>query len=321
MMKKKTFATFAAFSLLCAGLVGVPGGRAMSPEAAKSLEAVQQRAAAGDAEALYRMSMVYERGFDTIPADSLRAMELLRNSARAGYAPAMNYLGFILIEKGDKSREGIDWLQKAADAGDLKAASNIGFMLLNDTTGSLSSKYVNPDSVAAIYLEKAAAGGVPAAMSLLADLFREGRGVSCDTLRATELYEEAAAHGLADAETRLLNMMGPRWIELPADSALVLGEKYFKGKAPYAGVTLLESAAADSGIAGAAAMALLSEAYATGRGAKYDYDKSLALLIESARRGYIPAQKQLAEILEMFPDIAPDLNPEELRRYSTDAIQ
>ena len=68
---------------------------AMSPEARRSFLAFEQRAENGDPEAQYRLSAILEKGFDTIPADTLRSLSLLRRAANAGYAPAMNYLGYL----------------------------------------------------------------------------------------------------------------------------------------------------------------------------------------------------------------------------------
>lgn len=290
---------------------------AMSPEARRSLDTLQRNAEAGNAEAMYRLSMLYERGYDSIPADSTKARGLLRNSAEAGYPPAMNYLGYLLLNSRDTSssetREGLSWLEKAAGKGDPKAASNIGFLILNDTTGRYAGLYSRPDSVAASYVRMGAHAGLPTAKSMLADLYREGRGVERDTVRATRLYEEAAALGLRDAETRLLNMMGPLWQKLAPEDALILGKRYFLSDAPYAGVFLLERASSAAGLAGAEAKALLSDAYGTGRGTEYSYEESIRLLIESAREGYGPARERLAEILEIFPDAAPGLDPQSLR--------
>ena len=71
-------------------LFSVMALRAMSPEARRSYEAFERKAESGDPEAMYRLSALLERGFDTIPADTARSVSLLKRSARAGYAPAMN---------------------------------------------------------------------------------------------------------------------------------------------------------------------------------------------------------------------------------------
>ena len=48
---------------------------AMTPEMRRSYEAFEQRAESGDAEALYRLALILEKGYDTIPADTLRAID------------------------------------------------------------------------------------------------------------------------------------------------------------------------------------------------------------------------------------------------------
>lgn len=293
---------------------------AMSPEARRSLDAMTRRAESGDPEAMYRLANLYERGYDSIAPDTARARDLLVRSADAGYAPAMNYLGFLLIDNSDSSstpsddlRRGFSLLREACRKGDPKAASNLAFLILNDSTGRFTTLVENPDSTAAAYLTAAADQGLPAACSLLADLYREGRILPADTLRAAELYETAASAGLADAEIRLINMSGPSWNRLPPEDALELGREYFSTFAPRAGTVLLDVAAKDPGITGAHAKFLLSEAYATARGVDYDYYRSLELLRDSALAGYEPARKRLLEVLEMFPDTFPDIDPDSLR--------
>lgn len=248
------------------------------------------------------------------PSDSISAAVQLRHAATAGNPAAMNYLGYTLISRGDSVsiEEGLTWLTKATEAGNAKAATNIGFLIINDSTGRIAARYEHPDSTAARYIRIGADAGLPHAKSLLADLYREGRGVVCDTLRATTLYEEAANAGLADAETRLINMMCRLWRSLPAEEALQLGERYFNERLPYAGVILLQSAATADGMIGAHAKAILSDAYATARGVNYSYKETMRLLIESAKAGYQPAREKLLEIIQMFPDTLTDKEIEEI---------
>jgi TPR repeat protein len=248
------------------------------------------------------------------PTDSLSIAERLHAAAAAGDPSAMNYLGYTLINSGDSAAidEGFSWIKRAADAGSAKAAANIGYLIINDTTGRIAAQYERPDSTAAQYIRIGADAGLPHAKSLLADLYREGRGVPCDTLQAVSLYEEAANAGLADAEIRLINMMGRSWQKLPTDEALQLGEKYFNQRLPYAGVLLLQTAAKDEGMTGAHAKAILSDAYATARGTDYSYAETMRLLKESAKAGYQPAREKLSEIIQMFPDTLTDKEMEEI---------
>lgn len=292
----------------------------MSPEARRSLGALQQRADAGDAEARFRLASLYRTGYDSIPADTTRWVSLLRLSAADGYAPAQNMLGY-LYGQGTGVKADADsmrfWIRRAADAGDMNAASNAGFLLLRradslraDSLQAGSANSLQADSldrVAAGYLEKSAAAGVPQAMSLLGDLAREGRGVPCDTVRAAELYTAAFQAGLRDAELRLLNMMMPRWQRTltPAEQ-VSLGKEYFNAETPMPiiGVELLKLSveAIPSGPEKGEALRMLGDAYSLGRGALYDHDLGIEYYRRAAEEGDQKAAEIIDELLQIFPD-------------------
>lgn len=308
---------------------------AATPEGRRAFRQFEQCAENGDAEAQYRLATVLETGWDSVPADSVRALELMRRSAQDGFPPAMNYLGY-LYGKGYKvgNRElvpvdrdsSVMWLRGSADAGDPRAVSNLAYLLLNDTVYARSSE-AHPrtqaqndadtplksraynDSIAFVYLQKGASAQIPTAFSMLGDMYRDGRWVKRDTLKAAANYEAALERGLGDAEARLIALMGHRWQRLPQDSAFHLGQRYYTGYAPGAGVLLLERAAEipDTIGIGARAMALLGDAYSRGVGVKYSHDKSLEYFAHAALAGNPSAMFILAETLEVFPDALQDL--------------
>lgn len=292
---------------------------AASPEGRRAFRQFEQRAENGDAEAQYRLATVLETGWDSVPADSVRALELMRRSARNGFAPAMNYLGYLYgkgYKVGDRKLIPVDrdssvmWLRRSADAGDPRAVSNLAYLLLNDSTiGLTPAERVHNDSIAYVYLQKGATAQIPTAFSMLGDMYRDGRWVKRDTLKAAANYEAALERGLGDAEARLIALMGHRWQRLPQDSAFNLGLRYYTGYAPAAGVLLLERAAeiTDTIGIGARAMALLGDAYSRGVGVKYSHDKSLAYFARAALAGNPSAMYILAETLEVFPDALQDL--------------
>lgn len=285
---------------LIAGLAGLL--RAMSPEAAQSLARLSERADAGDPESMFRLSSVYRAGYDTIPADTVRWHTLLRRSAEAGYAPAENMLGY-MSENPDTSRF---WIERAAAQDYAPAQSNLAFMLLG-----------KDDARAARLLEAAVAQNLPEAMSLLGDLHREGRGVAKDTARAESLYRKAVDLGLQDAELRLLNMKWRAWEKLPADTLLRMGEEMYRGKLPTAGFELIRHALekADnvkcdgqgvdyiSDEAKGEGYGLMGDAYATGRGTQYNYEKALQSYRRAAGLGNARARQIIEEQLQLFPDL------------------
>lgn len=279
------------FSLLLLLMAVVLFMRGMSPEARRSFEQLKGRAAEGNAEAMWRLSRVYETGYDSIPADTVRWLSMLRGAALRGNPEAANYLGYIYGE-GRGVQQNADtaryWISRAADAGDARAAANMAFMLIHRDS----------DHQRALpYLEKGAQGGVPTAMSLLADLHREGKGVERDTAAAVSLYERAANAGLEDADLRLLNMMGRSWQRLPAEEAASLGKRYYKEKLPISGAFLMEIGESDP-----ETLRLLGEAYALGRGKPYNYEKALEYYRRAAAVGDSKAIQIIKETEEIFPD-------------------
>lgn len=291
---------------------------AATPEGRRAFRQFERRAENGDAEAQYRLATVLETGWDSVPADSVRALELMRRSARNGFAPAMNYLGYLYgkgYKVGNRKLIPVDrdssvmWLRRSADAGDPRAVSNLAYLLLNDTvSGRTPAERLQTDSIAYAYLQKGASAQIPTAFSMLGDMYRDGRWVKRDTLKAAANYEAALERGLGDAEARLIALMGHRWQRLPQDSAFNLGLRYYAGYAPGAGVLLLERAAEipDTIDIGARAMALLGDAYSRGVGVKYSHDKSLEYFARAALAGNPSAMYILAETLEVFPDALQD---------------
>jgi TPR repeat protein len=302
---------------------------AATPEGRRAFRQFEQRAENGDAEAQYRLATVLETGWDSVPADSVRALSLMQRSAQNGFPPAMNYLGYLYgkgYEVGNRELIPVDrdsslmWLRRSADAGDPRAVSNLAYLLLNDTVSTLSSETrlhtkAQNDSIAFVYLQKGASAQIPTAFSMLGDMYRDGRWVKRDTLKAAANYEAALERGLGDAEARLIALMGHRWQRLPQDSAFNLGLRYYTGYAPGAGVLLLEHASEIPDTTGitdtigitARAMALLGDAYSRGVGVKYSHDKSLEYFARAALAGNPSAMYILAETLEVFPDALQDL--------------
>ncbi|MDE5903246.1 MAG: sel1 repeat family protein [Muribaculaceae bacterium] len=338
------------FPLLIAGVAA----SAFRPQgdAIPTLQALEAAADSGVPEAMYRLSALFERGYDSIPADSARSMRLLAGAAEKGYLPACNYLGYRLMQLG-RSKEGLEWIERAAVAGDAKAQSNLGFLL---TEGKVVKR--DPEK-AVFWLRKGAENGSATAASMLGDLYRDGLGVACDTAAAAKCYLAAVDAGLADAAYKLEAMMAPRWAALPYADQLALALYFYPGRAPGVAIPILErlahaeppqvagygdaagdsagdsvdgapdgSGAAEPGVnageVSARAAALLGDAYTRALGVPYDHDRSLLYYWRSAEQGYAPAQFVVAELLEIFPDALDSLtaappSAEELMQCAAEA--
>lgn len=261
------------------------------------LEEVERLAASGDADALFRLATVYDNGYDTIGVDSLRSSSLYLQSAQAGNVAAMNQIGYRLLKgEGGMERDiasGLGWLVRAAEAGDPKAASNLGWLLIDG--GIVEAD----EEKGAMWLGKAAEAGLPVAQSLLGDLYRDGRGVTRDSLMADSLYREAFERGLADAGYRLYALNSEKYASLPAQEMVKVGKYYYLRGVPSAGVKLFYLASEKGD---ADAMALLGDAYTRAQGVPYDYRLSLRYYARGANGGNAAAQFVIAELLDIFPD-------------------
>lgn len=300
-----------ALAILATGAAG----EVLTPR--QAVREVSARAEAGDPEALYQLSTLYERGYDSIPADSSEARRLLERAARGGYLPAQNLLGFTLIKEG-KGSEGLRWLEKAGISGDAKAQSNIGYLLV-------AGEGVERDpEKGSWWLTRAASNGVAQAASMLGDLYADGVGVEQDTQMADSLYMQALLGGITDAAYKLESL---RESDDSPTARLQRGLLYYTHGAPWLGVRLfsaLEEELGDSGAtAGSAeseiygnALALLGDAYTRAQGVEYDHEKSTYYYRRAAEAGNPAAEFIMAELLEIFPDALPgsDLTADELRR-------
>lgn len=296
----------------------------MTPEARRSFEAFGRRVGAGDPEAMYRMSVLLERGYDSIAPDTVRSLSLLRRAADAGYAPAQNYLGYLYGEgrmvcaDADSARM---WIRRAADGGDPKAAHNFAYMLLYPDGPARDAV---ADTVAVSYLRRAADAGLPQSQTLLADLYAGGRLLPADTAMARSLYESAISRGFADAELRLLNMMGPEWTRYDSPASLREAIRYWNMGAPVIAVEFLRNIGPAEPET-ARAYAMLGHAYSRGRGVPYDHRKANEYFARSALLGDPSAQYILAETLEIFPDVLrtllPDLSEADAASLTPDALR
>lgn len=287
--------------LAVAATLGCAAWRPDPERAAVSLARVREAAARGDAEAMYRLGMLYDSGYDSIRPDTTRANEYYARAAEAGYAPAMGMLGFRLIRgegvEADSAR-GMALLRRGSDLGDARALNNLGWIL------AFAGESPAERTEGVRYLRRAADAGHPVALASLGRAAEEGVGMRRDTRRAAELYDSALQRGFAPAAAPLWRLREDSYSALPADSALALGRSFYLGAAPELGVALLGFAASKGS---ADAMALLGDAAAKARGREYSHTDAVRYYYRAARAGCAPAQFILSELLESFPDALDDI--------------
>ena len=115
--------------------------------------------------------------------------------ANLGDTAAQSFYGHLLLYRGSglgARQEGRRLLQLAAQAGDGKAAYQLGMLCLQETPQQPADA-----AQAAEWWAKAAAAGHPLAARKLADLYREGGpGLPADAVLAQQMDQRAAALGL-----------------------------------------------------------------------------------------------------------------------------
>ena len=160
-----------------------------------SIEELKKRADAGDAEAMFKLGLMYAKG-EGVTLDIDKAREWWEKAADAGHAVAMFNLG-VMYYKGigvpvDK-KEARKWWKKATDTGDTGAMLNLGWMYYEGNTVS-----VDKDKAKELW-EKAADAGNVDAMYNLGVMYDRDKSVPANKKEARKWWEKAADAGNIDA--------------------------------------------------------------------------------------------------------------------------
>ncbi len=212
------------------------GGETPAEEVAR-LEKTRALAAAGDPEAIYRMSWYQFEGAAGLAKDIPEWLRLLRQSAALGYAPAQTELAVVLAtgqHVETDTGQAIAWAKKAAAQGNAGAQVNLAMILLD------VPEEMRDDELMFEMLEKAVAQGEPRAKGMLgtlliqmdegdrhrglqllidaaaaqnrlaqhdlAQIYEAGELLPKDLAKARALYERSAAGGFAPARDALLRL-------------------------------------------------------------------------------------------------------------------
>jgi len=156
--------------------------------AAKELRPLAER---GNAEAQYRIGLMYEfgRGY---PVDKAQAISWLRKSAGQDHAAAQQELG-VIYATGDgvakNDAEAVSWFRKSATQGNAAAQYNLGLMIAK------GAGVRNDDAEAIAWFRKAAVQGFTFAQFKLGVAYEHGVGVAKDPVLAYASYAIAARDG------------------------------------------------------------------------------------------------------------------------------
>jgi TPR repeat protein len=144
---------------------------------------------------------LYERGQGMVQ-DVPGAVKLYAQAANAGYAPAQFNLGRLYLQNGplQNYEQAFHWLSRAADQGDARALTSLGF-IYEQGLGTPPSQ-----NTAANLYAKAAAMNDPIAEYRLGAMYFGGRGgLPPDENAAYQLFKKAAEQGDVDAVKALGN--------------------------------------------------------------------------------------------------------------------
>lgn len=241
------------------------------------------------------------------------ALEQFRSSAGAGYAAAINSIGWMYLYGQGFQKSEADaaaWFRKAAEAGDLDGMNDYGVMLLHGMGGV----NLNPTE-AVTWFRKAADAGDAYAMYNLGATYEKEIGVPKNYPEAARWYRKGAEAGNAMAMDCLGYMYAQghgvpqndaeavRWYKLAAD----LGEPSAQSNLAYmlasgrggtisitdAGATCLKAAQAAQAGSGPA-MNILGWMYAEGHACPQDYEKAAEWFSKAAQAGVTAATNNLA---------------------------
>ena len=161
---------------------------------ARAVKELRPLADKGNAEAQYRIGLMYEFG-KGYPQDVAKGVAWLTKGANQGHTGAQQELGYLYSSGEGVARDdakAIAWFRKAADLGNATAQFNLGLMIAKGDGAPQS----NEEAVA--WWRKSAAQGLAISQFKLGAAYENGQGVDKDPLLAYANYAIAARNGSDD---------------------------------------------------------------------------------------------------------------------------
>jgi len=183
------------------------------PKLKVAIKALRQAVAKGNAEAQFRLGMLYANG-EGVELDHVKAAELILAAAKQSHPAAQTTLGWLYANgygvEQDDQRARI-WYQRAAALGDLKAQYTLGTLYRFGQLGE------DKDGAQAVhwYLQ-AANQGLAAAQFALGRLLMDGKLVEKDEETALHWLSLAHLNGSSKAEETietLIRRMDPAVVQ------------------------------------------------------------------------------------------------------------
>jgi hypothetical protein len=228
---------------------------------------------------------IFEQGLGT-PRDYAKAIKFYALAASEKKdARALNNLGVMAVQgrgSAASASKGMSYFRKAADGGSAAAHYNIG--LLYDAGFGVGR---SPKNAVAEY-RMAAEMGHAAAQKRLSEMLRSGDGTAPDGAEANRLSDMAAARGGFGLEADLAHVARYMATEHCPTCATDYDRRNAERQVTYLGRL------AEAGDAVAQYNTAIQ--HLQGNGAVLDPSEAARLLTLSARQGYAPAQRQLAQM-------------------------
>lgn len=163
---------------------------------------LKEAASQGDANAQWKLGMLYLLGIGTCQKSEKNAVYWLNLAAEKGIPQAQFELGSLYLSGQGEQQKSIEeaskWFSLSADQGCPQALFQMGIVYLNGTCSFKQS-----DELAAKFFMLAAVKGISQALFNLGVLYEHGRGVQRSLSYAKHLYEIADGLGISEAKTRL----------------------------------------------------------------------------------------------------------------------
>lgn len=225
---------------------------------------------------MYNLGRLFSQGGFGAKPRMADAAYWYRKAAQAGDARAMSTLGFILVFRQNnlvRRQEGYALIKKAALMNDPIAMLNMGVILQDglEITGINLQKAME-------WYTKAAEAGSTQAMNNMAALYDQGVFRGPEPEKATEWYKKAADAGNTEAMVALANRM-----------RLGVGAQ----ANPKETLALYQKAIADHSARG---VFCLGMSYAYGWVTPIDYPRAVQLLESAGQMGYTPALVELGHM-------------------------
>jgi TPR repeat protein len=161
---------------------------------ARAVKELRPLADKGNAEAQYRVGLMYEFG-KGYPQDMAKGIAWLTKGANQGHTGAQQELGYLYSSGEGVARDdakAIAWFRKAAELGNATAQYNLGLMIAKGNGAPQS----NEEAIA--WWRKSAAQGLAIAQFKLGVAYENGQGAEKDPLLAYANYAIAARSGSED---------------------------------------------------------------------------------------------------------------------------